>query len=120
MAWGSKTTIMDNQSVQGTMLYSSYVTLGPGEIAHVQVTGAFPSSAVADLGIYVYGTLDASSETSDTDAMMMMVLPRVSSTTRIISFYVGGVYKFRVGCVRITATDTITTYVYSRINGVAL
>jgi len=49
-----------------------------------------------------------------------MVLPRVSSTTRIISFYVGGVYKFRVGCVRITATDTITTYVYSRINGVAL
>ena len=73
MAWGSKNQIATSLSVVGTELFSSAVSLDPGESCHVQVIGN-SSSTNSSLIISVYTTLDASSENWDTVPIYQILL----------------------------------------------
>ena len=119
MGWGSKTQIMTSQSVAGTELFSDAVDLNPGEVAHVEVEADFPGSPTDNLVVAVYGTLDASSENWDDTALFSFEIDNGTDPNKA-SFIVSGVYRFRVGCVRSGSTDTITTNIYQRRDGVDL
>ena len=118
MAWGSKTQIATSLSVAGTELYSSSVTLNPGETVHVQVDGN-TNGTTDDLIVSVYGTLDASTENWDDTPMFKFSIDK-DTDPHAVSFVVTGVYKFRIGFVRDGSTDTWTTDAYYRSDGVSL
>jgi hypothetical protein len=110
---------MTAQSVAGTELFSSYVTLAPGEIAVIQVKADFPTTPTDNLKITVYGTLDDTSETSDNQSAATLILMNTQDPA-YRSFPVSGMVKFRVGAVRTGTTDTITTDIWVRKDGVDL
>lgn len=118
MAWGDKTQIMTAQAVQGTELFSSYVALSPGEVAHVQVK-ADTNGTTDDLEVRIYGTLDATSETPDNQSNVVGLILK-GNDPAYWSTLVSGFYKFRIGVVRSGSTDTITTDMWVRKDGVAL
>ena len=119
MAWGSKTQIMTAAAVAGTELFSTPVTLNPGESAQVEVEGDFPVSPTDELVVSVYGTLDDSAENWDDTAILKLNIAKSPDPNKV-SFIVSGLYKFRLGCVRSGSTDTITTDAYYRKDGVNL
>lgn len=117
MAWGSKTAVMTDQSVAGTELYSTAVTLNPGESADIQVSGN-SSGTTDNLVIKVYGTLDDTTENWDTTAVWSQELDCTDGGPNLLSLNIFGKYKFRIGCVRSGSTDTITTSVWYRTDGI--
>jgi hypothetical protein len=119
MAWGSKNTIESSTSVGGTEEFSSWVDLNPGETVHFQVSADFPASPTDNLEVRVYGTLDASSETSDDEAIQMMIIDN-SNDPGEKSISIWGYYKVRLGFVRDGTTDNITVSAYERCDGVDL
>ena len=119
MAWGNKTQIMSAAAVAGTELFSSVVTLNPGETAHIQLIGN-SGGTTDNLVIAVYGTLDASGQNWDTVAVFKIELDCTDGNDNDISFIVSGLYSFRLGCVRSGSTDTIATNAYYRKDGVSL
>lgn len=119
MAWSSKTQIMTSQSVAGTELFSSAVTLNPGESAHVEVEGDFPVTPNDDLEVRVYGTLDDSTENWDDTPIYKFTISNSIDPNKA-SIVIIDVYKFRVGAIRTGATDTITTNMWYRKDGVSL
>ena len=119
MAWGSKTQVMTSQSVVGTELFSSAVTLTPKNTVHFEVE-ANSNGTTDNLTIAVYGTLDASTENYDDVPIMTFDLDCTSGDDEKVSFVIEGLYKFRVGAVRNGSTDTLLTDMYYREDGVDL
>ena len=119
MSWGSKTQIETSAAVAGTELYSSSVSLNPGESSHIQVVGN--SGGTTDsLEIKVYTTLDDATENWDTVPIYSFTLDCTDGNDNDVSFIVSDVYKFRIGFVRDGSTDTITTDAWSRVDGISL
>ena len=124
MAWGSDTDAKVNgsaspQNVTDTELYSDDITLNPGESADVQVTG--DSGGTTDsLKIAVYGTLDDESEVWDTVPMLEVLLDCTSGNKEAVKLVVSGIYKFRIGVIRDGSTDTISTGIYYRKDGISV
>jgi hypothetical protein len=110
---------MTAQSVQGTRLYTTWVTLAPGELAVVQVKANFPATPTDDLEVYILQTLDDTSETSDNQTSLATVLINTDDPA-YKSFPVSGMRKFRVGVIRTGSTDTITVDIWVRKDGVDL
>jgi hypothetical protein len=124
MAWGSKQTATQLTSITTEQFFSfggsSYVSLNPGESAYVQVTADPPATPTDNLLVAVYGTLDASSETSDATPFMEFAIDK-GTDPNIVSFVVSGVYRFRIGVRRSGTTDTYTDADCSyRLDGVSL
>lgn len=120
MAWdGSITVIFTAAAVTDTEQYSDYTSLNPGELSHVRVKAVFTTGTPTDdLEIRIYGTIDASSENSDTEALITTVIEATASATKYRSIPVSGLYKYRVGVAASGSTDTITTTVDQRSDGV--
>lgn len=119
MAWGSKTLIANALSVAGTELFSSAVSLTPGELSHVQIVGN--SDGTTDsLVVSIYVTLDDSSENWDTVPILTFELDCTDGADNDVSIVISGVYRYRIGFVRTGSTDTITTNAWSREDGVSL
>lgn len=106
--WISKTQIMTAAAVAGTELFSSSITLNPGETAHIQVIGN-SGGTTDNLIIAVYATLDPDGDNWDTVAVFKIELDCKDGNDNDISFVVSGLYSFRIGCVRSGTSDTITT-----------
>lgn len=119
MAWGTKTQIITAQSVGGTEVFSSWVSLTPGEIAQIQVKADFPASPTDHLEVRVYGTLDDSSEVSDTQSALATVIVNTDDPA-YKSFPISGFVKFRLGVIRDGTTDTIDVDAWVRKDGVDL
>ncbi len=111
--WNKKTQIMTAVAVAGTELFSSAITLNPGEKAHIQVIGN-SNGTTDNLEIAVYATLDAGGQNWDTVAVFKIELDCTDGNDNDISFVVSGLYSFRIGCVRSGTTNTITTDAYYR------
>lgn len=119
MAWTSKTQIATTLSVAGTELFSSAVTLTPGELTHIQVVGN--SGGTTDsLVISIYTTLDDTSENWDTVPIFTFTLDCTDGNDNDVSIPLSGIYRFRIGFVRDGSTDTITTNAWTRDDSVAL
>ena len=119
MAWDSKTQIMTAQSVVGTELFSSAVTLTPKEGLKVEVQGN--SDGTTDsLIVNAYGTLDDSSENWDDVPFFTRVIDCTSGADSKASFVIKDEYRFRIGTVRQGSTDTITTNIWYRGDGVSI
>lgn len=106
MAWGDKATLTglgvalsetSNADADYTAAnhYTEWVSLAPGESAHVTVESAFGATG-NDMVFRVIPSLDASSEAPDTEAFVGGSVPFVASATRRRSVLVWGIYKFRV------------------------
>lgn len=119
MAWGTKNTIINAQSVSGTEVFSSAVGLNPGEVAHVQVEADFPATPTDNLIVKIYGTLDDTSENWDDTPLFQQEIDN-GIDPNAISLVIAGVYKFRLGVIRDGSTDTITVNAYERRDGVSL
>ncbi len=118
MSWQNKTQIASALAVSGTELFSSAVTLNPGELAHIQVVGN-SDGTTDNLIISVYTTLDASSENWDTVAIMSFELDCTDTNDNDVSFTLSGLYKFYIGFLASgTPTDTIATNAWYRSDGV--
>lgn len=120
MAWGSKSQIATSSSVAGTELFSSAVTLNPGELAHCEVEANFPATPSDDLLVRVYGTLDATSESWDETPIYEFAIDKDLADPNKASFIVSGLYKFRLGFIRDGTSDTIVTDAWYRKDGVNL
>jgi len=118
MSWdSSKTQIASALNVAGTELFSSVVTLNPGELIHIQVDG--DSGGTTDnLVIAVYTTLDPSSEQWDTVAIMSFELDCTDGALNVVAFTLSGLFKFRIGFIRSGSSDTIVTNAHYRKDGV--
>ena len=119
MGWGNKVQSLTAASVAGTELFSAAVILKPGENSHIQIIGN-SNGTTDNLVIAIYGTLDDSTQNYDTVAMTKIELDCTDGNDNDISIMVSGVYSYRVGCVRSGASDTITTNIYYRKDGVGL
>ena len=119
MAWGSKTQIASGLSVAGTELFSSAVTLNPGELVHIQIVGN-SGGTTDNLDIAIYTTLDDSTENWDTVPLTPLQLDCTDGNDNDISIPLSGIYRFRIGFVRSGSTDTITTNAWYRADGVSL
>ena len=131
MAWGDKTTLTGlNVSLSettnvdadfiATNHFSQWVTLNPGESAHIQVAAAFGSTG-SDMIFRIITTLDDTSETADTSALLTGVVPYVASTTQLRSLFLTGPYKFRIDVRKYgTTAGAYTPNVYIRKNGFSL
>jgi len=109
MSWeSSKTLIADGLTIDSETVYeySNAVALNPAELAHIQITG--DSGGTTDnLRIDVFTTIDASAENWDTVPITSVELNCVSGDPESISIPISGVYKFRLGFLRVGSTDTI-------------
>jgi hypothetical protein len=110
---------MTAQAVAGTELFSSYVTLNPGALAHVEVEGNSNGTTDNFKG-RGYGTLDASTENPDDFPIFEFTIDCTSGNDSKVSFPLSGIYRWRIGCVRDGSTDTITTDIWYREDGVSL
>jgi hypothetical protein len=124
MSWGNKTTATQLTSITTEQFFSfggsSYVYLNPGESAHVQVKYNPVGSPTDHLIVAVYGTLDASTQTSDVTPFMEFTVDKASDPN-YVSFIVSGLYGFRIGVRRSGTTDTITDADCAyRLDGVTL
>lgn len=129
MSWGSKTTLtglgvalseVTNTDTDYTANshYTQWVTLNPGETAHIQLSVAYGSTG-NDTGVRIVTTLDDSTESSDTVGMITGVVPFVASTTQQRSMFLTGPYKFRVELRKYgTTAGSYTPNVYIRKNGI--
>jgi hypothetical protein len=108
MAWGSKNTDATQlTSITDTeQFFDEEVTLGPKEVAHVQIEIDF-GGTTDDAIISVYGTLDDATEDWDTQPIQSVRYP-VALTDGFVSLLVHGVYRFRIGVKSAGSTDTIT------------
>lgn len=119
MAWGNKNQIATSASVAGTELFSSAVTLTPGELAHCEVEANPPATPTDDLLVRVYGTLDAATENWDDTPIFEFAIDKDTDPNKV-SFIVSGLYKFRLGFIRDGTTDTIVTDAWERSDNVDL
>ena len=119
MAWGSKTQIATGLSVAGTELFSSEVTLNPGELVHIQIVGN-SGGTTDNLDIAIYTTLDDSTENWDTVPLTSLQLDCTDGNDNDVSIPLSGIYRFRIGFIRSGSTDTITTNAWYRADGVSL
>jgi len=125
MAWGSSSEILSktgSSGVTSTEVYSSAVTLNPGELAHVTVLGNNQaSSATDDLTVNLYGDREGGGSPEwDTEPIWSQTLDTSSDTNNHrLSFPVTGLYQFRVGVVRDGSSDTIDVTIDSRKDGVS-
>jgi hypothetical protein len=119
MSWSNKTQIETAASVAGTELYSSAVTLNPGELAHVEVEANPPATPTDDLLVRVYGTLDDSTENWDDTPVYEFAIDKDTDPNKV-SFIISGLYKWRLGFIRDGTTDTIVVDAYYRRDGVSL
>lgn len=117
MPWGAKTQIATGLAVAGTELFSSAITLNPGESADIQIKGN-SSGTTDNLVISAYGTLDASTENWDTVPFFQFALDCTDGNDNDVSFVVNNKYKFRLGFVRDGNSDTITTNAWERKDGI--
>lgn len=115
MAWTQKEKIADDVAVTAGWFYSDDVELTLEKTAIVQVTAAWPGSTTDDLLIYVFSTLDETSENWDTATLVTVTSLVPATNPGAVSVSVSGVYRFRLGFFRDGATDTITTNAYMRI-----
>lgn len=118
MSWGSKNQIATSLSVTTTELYSSAVSLTPGESCHVQVI-ADSGGTTDSLIVNVYGTLDDSSETWDEFPLTSFFIDLTTGNATEVSTVIRGVYKFRLGFERVGSTDTISVNAYERCDGIS-
>jgi hypothetical protein len=131
MAWSDKTTLTglntalsETTNVDGDYVAanhaSEWVTLNPGESAHLQVEAAFGATG-GDMFFRVVGTLDAPSESADSIAFVAGSLGYILNTTQRRSVMVTGPYKFRVEVRKGAATaGSYTPNVYMRKNGISV
>lgn len=132
MAWSDKTTLTGlntalsettnaDADYVATNHYSEWVTLNPGESAHLQIEAAFGATG-GDMLFRVVGTLDASSESADTITFIPGgSLGYILNTTQRRSIIVTGPYKFRVEVRKGSATaGDYTPNVYMRKNGISV
>lgn len=129
MAWGDKTTLTGlNTSLSettnvdadfiATNHFSQWITLNPGESAHIQVGVAFGSTG-GDVLYRVVTSLDSTSETSDTIPLVTGVAPYTLNTTQLRSFFLSGPYKFRIEFRKNSTTaGSYTPNAYIRKNGI--
>ena len=117
MAWTSKTQRATNLAVVGTELFSNPVTLNPGELSDIQII-ANSSGTTDNLTITVYTTLDDSSENWDTVGITSFELDCTDGNDNDVSLILSGIYRYRIGFV--STTDTITTNMFTREDGVNL
>ena len=118
MAWDSKTQIATSLSVLGTELFSSAVTLTPGESVVIQVDGD-TNGTTDDLIVSVYNTLDDTSEAWDDTPVSKFAIDK-DTDPHSVSITLTGLYRFRLGFVRDGSTDTWTTNAWYRGDGVSL
>ncbi len=122
MAWGADTDAQVSgaaspQNVVGTELFSDIIALNPEEQAWVQVDT--DSNGTTDsLVIAFYSTLDDAAHVFDTVSFSTATLDATSGDKVVIGFMVRGPYKFRIGVVRDGSTDTLSTGIRYRLNGV--
>lgn len=112
MAWGSKVSATQLTSITTEQFFSfsgtAFVTLNPGESAHIQVD-INPPATPTDYGVVsCYGTLDDSSENWDDSPFFSMFIDK-SIDPCSASFIISGVYKFRIGVKRSGSTDTLAS-----------
>lgn len=124
MAWGSKTSATQLTSITTEQFFSfggnAFITLNPGETAHIIVKANPPASPTDNLVVSVYTTLDASTETWDTTPFIQFQIDK-GTDPNYAAFLVTGVYKFRVGVKRSGTTDTYTDADCAyRVNGISL
>ena len=128
--WGAKSTLAglnvalsESTNVDADYVaadhVSEYVTLNPGESAHLQVEAAFGSTG-ADMFFRVMGTLDDAAEAVDNLPFVSGSLAFTASTTVRRSIIVTGPYKFRVEVRKGGATaGAYTPNAYIRKNGIS-
>jgi hypothetical protein len=119
MAWGSKTQIITAQSVAGTEVYSSAVSLNPGELATVQIKADFPGSPTDNLEVRVQFTQDTTSEVWDNQSAVALIVDNADDPA-YRSFIISGYRKFRLAVIRDGSTDTITVDAWVSKDGVDL
>lgn len=131
MAWGSKITLTGIGSALSDVTnlesdysaanhYSQWVSLNPGESAHLQIEAAFGGTG-NDMLYRVVGTLDDSSESADTLQFVSGTLTFSASVTVRKSIVLRGPYKFRVEVRKGgTTAGSYTPNVYLRKDGVSL
>lgn len=129
MAWSAKSTLgglntalseTTNSDADYTAANhaSDYVTLNPGESAHLQIEAAFGATG-ADMLFRVMGTLDDAAEAVDNLPFVAGSLAYAANTTVRRSVIVSGPYKFRVEVRKGGATaGSYTPNVYIRKNGI--
>jgi len=118
MGWTDKTKCIDDQAVAGTEVFGDWVTLKSDESVHFQIKGDFGAGPTDDLLIRIYGTLDDSSEVSDTSPIVAERTLAKETDPGLLS--IGGLtgyYKLRLGVIRSGSTDTITVDAWYRKNG---
>lgn len=124
MAWSSKTQIITSQSVSTSEVFSSAITLGPGESAHIEVEADFPATPTDDLQVNLYGTLDDSTENWDDTPKRILIIDNGTDPNKVSfgidSFGPEALYKCRIGVKRTGSTDTITVDAWYRKNGISL
>jgi hypothetical protein len=131
MAWSDKTTLTGlNMALSettnvdadyvATNHFSEWVTLNPGESAHLQIEAALGATG-GDIFFRVIGTLDASSENADSIPFVAGSLGYILNTTQRRSVMISGPYKFRVEVRKGSATaGSYTPNVYMRKNGISV
>ena len=119
MPWTAKTQRATNLAVVGTELFSNPVTLNPGELSDIQII-ANSSGTTDNLTITVYTTLDDATENWDTVGIISFPLDCTDGNDNDISLILSGIYRYRIGFIRTGSTDTITTNMFTREDGVNL
>ena len=117
MTWGNKVQIATALAVEGTELFSSLVSLNPGEQVHIEVECDFPASPTDNLVVAAYATLDDTSENWDDTAFLQFEIDKGTDPNKV-AFIVSGFYKFRLGFVRAGGSQTLTTDAWIRKDGV--
>lgn len=108
MTWGTVVDATQLTSITTIQYFNVTPSLGERELAHIQVVVDFPSTPTDHAILEVFSTLDDSSYVWDTTPLFAFRLAN-SPDPGIISFFVKGVYRFRIGVRRSGTTDTLTT-----------
>ncbi|MCP4648832.1 MAG: hypothetical protein GY853_01950 [PVC group bacterium] len=119
MAWGSKVLIVDDQSLAGSAVNSSAVTMNPGESDHVEVEIDPPATPTDEVTVAVYGTLDDSSENWDDVPIFSFNIGNDTDPNKA-SFIVSNLYKWRLTLTRDGSTDTFTVDAWYRSDGISV
>lgn len=110
MAWGTKTQINTNTVVNSTTRQgqSTAKTSTPEERFHVQVSAQFGAAATSNLIVHLMSTLETGDTNYDTIDRLTFLIPAQSTSTRLVSFLVSDVHRWRLEYNLDTGTQNVT------------
>lgn len=120
MAWSAYSACLTSTTVAATEILSNFVTLNPGEVAHVQciLVNISAASPTDDFIFSVYGCIDTASAV-DNVPFAVAVVPK-ENEPGYRSIVVDGLKFFKVGVKRSGTTDTATVSIAFALDGVSL